>query len=240
MINRHRHGDHDVGWRKRVHGMLVEKGDADVDELAGEQKHQRQHDPHAQPEGIARPQVRRQRFERAQLVLEAALLARRADCGDRAPARAHRVGSAGSGSASSAAPRARMSLSATSKAAATNTAPQKKAALRPNSPKKNPAAAGPSTRERLPTDCDTPKTSPCSSRPARREIRLLSDGCVRPMPSRQRADRGSEHCKAARKRQSKEPGADQCEAAEQQALLAESRVSAPISPPCRIAERIPT
>src|SRR5271169_828071 len=178
----HRHGDHEVGWRKRVYGMLVKEGDTDVDELAGEQKHEGQHDPHPQPEGIARPEVRCQRLERAQFVLEAPLLARRPDHGYRAPAPAHRVGSAGLGSARSAALRPRMSLSATSRAAATSTAPQTKAALRPNSPKNNPAAPGPSTRERLPTDCETPKTSPCSSRPARREIRLLSDGCVRPMP----------------------------------------------------------
>src|SRR3984893_2347127 len=179
----HRHRDHDLRGRKGVNSLFVEKGNADDDELAGEQKHQGEHDPHAQPEGTAPPEDRRGRFERAQLVLETALLARWAKSGKRMPVRAHRVGSAGSAPVSFATPRPRVSLHATTRAAPTSTAPHKTRAFRRNSPKKNPAAAGPSTRERLPTDCDTPNTSPCSSRPARREIRLLSEGCVRPMPS---------------------------------------------------------
>src|ERR1700731_2150736 len=229
---RHRHRDHDLGRRKGVNSLFVEKGNADVDELAGEQKDQGQHDPHAQPEGIVRPEVRRERFERAQLVLETALLARRAKRGKRMPVRAHRVGSAGSAPVSFATPRPRVSLNATTRAAPTSAAPHKNAAFRPNSPKKNPAAAGPRTRERLPTDCDTPITSPCSSRPARREIRMLSEGWISPMPSASALMAGASNGTLRAKGNVRSPAPISARPQNSKRSSPNSRVSRPISPPC--------
>src|SRR5262245_17611453 len=103
--------------------------------------------------------MRRQPFERAQLVLGPPYFGASGSDRDRASAPAHRPGPMGLALASFAAPRRRTSFNASSSAMPPSTAPHKNAALRPNSAKKNPAAIGPRTRERLPTDCETPITS---------------------------------------------------------------------------------
>src|SRR5271157_3339051 len=174
------------GRRQSVDRVLIEKRHVDVDELADDQKGDRQHDPCPQLERVARPQIGGERFESLQLVLETPLGARRADA-YRTAVRAHRAGPPscprGPVSASCAAPRPRGSLSASSRVTATSTAARKYGLSRPNVANEYPAARGPRTRERLLADCDTPMTLPCSSDPARREIRLLIAGCINPMPS---------------------------------------------------------
>ena len=74
-----RHRDDGIARRQGVDRVLVEQRHIDVDELAGEQKSDCQHDPRPQLERIARPQIGSERLERAQLVLEMSLGARRAD-----------------------------------------------------------------------------------------------------------------------------------------------------------------
>src|SRR6516162_5251498 len=180
------HCDDGVARRQSVDRVLIEKRHVDVDELASEQKGDRQHDPCPQLERVARPQIGGERFEGLQFVLETPFGARRADA-YRTAVRAHRAGPPswpkGPVSASLPAPWPRGSLSASKRVTVTTAAAKKYGLLRPNAAKEYPAARGPRTRDRLPADCDTPMTSPCSSASARREIRLLIAGCVGPMPS---------------------------------------------------------
>src|SRR5204863_76101 len=76
----------------------------------------------------------------------------------------------------------RASRQLTSSAQPTKAAPHRNGLLRPKASNNAPAMIGPRTRDRLPTDCASPMTSPCSSAAARREIRLFNEGCIAPMP----------------------------------------------------------
>ena len=75
------------------------------------------------------------------------------------------------------------------------------------------------TRARLPTDCVTPSTWPCSLPPARREIRLFSAGWTRPSPIASTAKATAQHRQVAGKRHDHQTDREQHEAAQQQPLL---------------------
>src|SRR6516164_1900312 len=233
-----RHRDHGVRGRERVHGPLVEDRYVNIDALAGEQEGDREHDARPQFEGISGPEIGCERLERAQLVPQPALLPRRTEQRRWAPARAHREASASA--ASLAAPGPLISFTATKRATATSTAPQKKAASRPNSPKKNPAATGPRTRDRLPTDCETPITSPCSSRPARREIRLLSEGCIKPMPSASAVTASVSRARPWANGKTRRPAPISARPHSSSRSSPNRPVRRPIIPPCKVAEMRPT
>ena len=207
---------------------------------------ERQHDAHPQPERVARPQIRRQRFEGAQLVLRAALLAAAGRA--RTSGRPRGLIRAGLIHGASPAARARQPLPARAPRVSFSTTSKGEADQR-RSPKET-RRRGRTRQRTAPADSRAedarqaadrlrrrPCTSPCSSAPGAARDQAVERGlhqppCRAPDP----LTREAEQRQVARERQDQKPGADQREAAKQQALLAEAagqaaRSARPAGPP---------